>query len=343
MFVSIFRLTKINMFAIQALTLCAALAGSAIAAPTKRADIDTTVLQFALTLEHLENVFYKQALEKFSLKDFEDAGYSANYYNNLKYIAHDEQEHVNLLSRGLILADVEPVQECTYKFPYTDVRSFITLSSVLEHVGTSAYLGAAPLITAANYLTIAGSILVTEALHTSMQRSAINEIPMANPYGTPLDPDSVYTLAAMFIESCPASNAALPFEPYPSLEVDGVTSTCEEHECADVKRDNDFACAPLSAGQKATFTAAGDIADGSYLTFASGLQFVSVKGTIQGKKITAEVPEPAQGQTYVFMTSKSWNGNYLDTVAAGVVYGPAILEINPPAPTVPYAELPDDE
>ncbi|KAK5689968.1 hypothetical protein LTR17_026094, partial [Elasticomyces elasticus] len=81
------------MFAIQALTLCAALADSAIAAPTKRADIDATVLQFALTLEHLENVFYKQALEKFSLKEFEQAGYSASYYNNLKYIAHDEQEH----------------------------------------------------------------------------------------------------------------------------------------------------------------------------------------------------------------------------------------------------------
>jgi hypothetical protein len=63
-------------------------------------------------------------------------------------------------------------------------RSFITLSSVLEGVGTSAYLGGAPLITSKAYLTVAGSILVTEALHTSLQRLAINEVPMANPYGT---------------------------------------------------------------------------------------------------------------------------------------------------------------
>ncbi|KAK3658417.1 hypothetical protein LTR56_001828 [Elasticomyces elasticus] len=327
------------MFAIQALTLCAALAGSVIAAPTKRANIDTTVLQFALTLEHLENVFYKQALEKFSLKEFEQAGYSANYYNNLKYIAHDEEEHVKLLSGALTAAGVKPVQACTYKFPYTDVRSFITLSSVLEGVGTSAYLGGAPLITSKDYLTVAGSILVTEALHTSMQRSAIDEVPMANPYGTPLDPTSVYTLAAMFIESCPASNAALPFKPFPSLQVDGVTSTCEEPECGkprnDVKREEDYACAPPSAGNSVTFTAAGDVAEGSYLTFVSGLDVVSVSGTVQGKNITAEVPMQAQGQTYVFVTSKSEGGKL---VAADVTYGPAILEVNPPAPTIDYAE-----
>lgn len=68
--------------------------------------------------------------------------------------------------------------------------SFITLSSVLEGVGTSAYLAGAPLITSKAYLTVAGSILVTEALHTSYQRAAVGEVPMANPYGTvsPISP-----------------------------------------------------------------------------------------------------------------------------------------------------------
>lgn len=62
--------------------------------------------------------------------------------------------------------------------------SFITLSSVLEGVGTSAYLGGAPLITSKAYLTVAGSILAVEALHTSYQRAAIGEVPMANPLMT---------------------------------------------------------------------------------------------------------------------------------------------------------------
>jgi len=168
-----------------------------------RQNIDTTVLNFALTLEHLENVFYKQALGKFSEQDFEHAGthnpdppltdlhnadtfpgYSKDYYNNLKYIAHDEEQHVKLLSDALTAAGVTPVQACTYTFPYTDVKSFISLSSVLEGVGTSAYLGAAPLVTSKSYLSVAGSILVAEALHTSLQRLAISEVPNASPYGT---------------------------------------------------------------------------------------------------------------------------------------------------------------
>lgn len=185
----------------------------------KRQNIDVTVLQFALTLEHLENVFYKQALQKFSQQDFNKAGYSDTYYNNLKYIAFDEQSHVELLTGAVKAAGQTPVAACTYDFPYTDVKSFVTLSSVLEGVGTSAYLGGAPLITSKQYLTVAGSILVAEALHTSMQRGAVGEVPAANPYGTPLGPNEVYTLAAAFIKSCPASNPALPFKPFPSLMV----------------------------------------------------------------------------------------------------------------------------
>lgn len=55
---------------------------------------------------------------------------------------------------------------------------------MIEGVGTSAYLAGAPLITDKGYLTVAGSILVAEALHTSYQRAAVGEVPMANPYGT---------------------------------------------------------------------------------------------------------------------------------------------------------------
>lgn len=89
-----------------------------------------------------------------------------------------------LLTSALKAANVTPVDACTYSFPYEDVRSFISLSSILEGVGTSAYLGGAPLITSKDYLSVAGSILVTEALHTSLQRVAVGEVAAANPYGT---------------------------------------------------------------------------------------------------------------------------------------------------------------
>lgn len=69
----------------------------------------------------MENVFYRDALKKFSLADFQAAGYSATYYNNLKQISFDEQSHVQLLSSALTAANYTPVQPCVYSFPYTDV------------------------------------------------------------------------------------------------------------------------------------------------------------------------------------------------------------------------------
>ena len=108
------------------LSVAAFFAGSALAVPAplverQGTNIDDIVLQFALTLEHLENVFYKQALQKFSLKDFQKAGYSADYYNNLHYIAYDEEQHVKLLQGALIADGQVPVQACTYNFPYNSV------------------------------------------------------------------------------------------------------------------------------------------------------------------------------------------------------------------------------
>jgi len=338
------------------------LAGLAAALPagrglSKRTDIDNTILQFALTLEHLENIFYKEVLEKFTLQDFEQAGYTADYYNNLHYIAYDEQEHVLLLEAALKAAGQTPTQACNYSFPYTDVPSFITLSSVLEGVGTSAYLGGAPLITSKTYLTVAGAILAVEALHTSMQRQAIGKVPMANYLWTPLDPTSVYTLAAMFIVSCPATNPKLPFTPFPSLKADGTTCTCEEPDCSAptdyVKRDNwpnsgwpkngkptdsQELCSPPTAGDSFTFTAASDIPSGSYVTFVNGLIVTSVLGTVNCDEITAIIPTVISSQTYVFVTKSNVEGTFSDSQ---ILFGPAVLEVMPPAPTLNYSVLKD--
>ncbi|EPS44864.1 hypothetical protein H072_1194 [Dactylellina haptotyla CBS 200.50] len=289
----------------------ALLVGSARAVPVvKRADIDLVVLQFALTLEHLENVFYKQALKKIPEYKFLQAGYTKEYYNNIKYIAHDEEEHVKLLTGGITAAGGKPVAACKYDFPFTDVKSFISLSSILEGVGTSAYLGGAPLITSKDYLTIAGSILVTEALHTSMQRAALHRVPSANPYGTPLSPSPVYTLAAAFIKSCPSSNMALPFTAFPALK--GPSGS-------------------ICPGKPAGFSVAGSLPSKFFVTFINGLEIVSVSPkSVKGKTFWATPPATFGGQTYALVTSTNMTGGPI--ADSGILYGPAILEITPNPP-----------
>lgn len=270
---------------------------------------DVDILQYALTLEHLENVFYKGAVSTMNEQLFLDSGYTRAYYQNLLYITTDEEQHVKLLSSSLSKAGVTPVAACTYDFPYTNPKSFVTLASILEGVGTSAYLGGAGLITSKDYLGVAGSILVTESLHTSVQRFNLGQIAPANAYGTPLGLNPVYTLAAAFIKSCPDSNPPLPVKAFPTLTAtQGI---------------------PAAGGIPFTFAAPGSLPATFFVTFVSGLDTISVDATKDGDMIRTTIPVAAAGQTYAFVTNAKANGTLTDSL---ILFGPAVIEVTPSNP-----------
>lgn len=285
------------------------LAATALATPvslTKRQDIDGDVLQYALTLEHLEDAFYKEALSKWSADDFKKAGFSNDVYNQLEYISYDEATHVLYLEGGLKAAGLMPVEACEYNFTMSSVKDFVSLAATVEGVGVSAYIGASPLVTSKDYLTAAASILATEAIHQSAARNAVGELPMANPFGTPMGLNAVYTIASGFITKCPSSNAALPVMAYKGLTVSNQ--------------------GPFSTGQSISFMVDGDLPSECYVTYVSGLDVLPVNATMSGKMINSSLPKEVSGQSYAFVTS-DMSGNLTDS---NILFGPAILEVKAP-------------
>lgn len=264
-----------------------------------------------MTLEHLEDTFYREGLAKFSESDFKAAGFDSTVYANFQKIASDEAEHVKFLTAGLTAAGAKPVAACKYDFGVKDVSGFVATASVLEGVGVSAYLGAAADIMSKTYLTYAGSILTVEARHSSYIRANLKEKPFAQPFDTPLSLDEVYSLASGFITSCPKSNAPLPVKAFPKLTLEPPKSGA------------------VHAGDEITLLTPNYILKGAnghadiYAAFISvtGPTFVLAKPVHGGFKV--KVPEGFAGQSYVVLTSCKDAVND-DTVAAG----PAIIEIS---------------
>ncbi|KAL4953755.1 ferritin-like domain-containing protein [Aspergillus filifer] len=293
------------------LALAAAAMQVAQAGPVdKRADVtDADILNYALTLEHLEAAFYEQGLKNYTKADFMAAGVSETVYNNLKSVAMDEKAHEDFLTQALTKAGASPVARCTYNFPATNAKSFLALGNILEGVGTSAYLGAAASIMDKTYLTAAGSILTVEARHSAYLRAALGEKPAAQPFDNPLGLNEVYTLASPFIASCPESNGELPVKAFPTLtmEMPSMDSIME--------------------GDKVKLMAGPGFSD--MKTEDVHAAFITVTGPVwadvmagENGEFTVTIPKSVMGQSYVVQTNGNKNAN-----DDSIVAGPAIVEI----------------
>lgn len=129
---------------------------------------DADILNFALTLEHLEARFYTDVVARF--------GSVTSYFHRLMMeIKSDEEYHVTALTGVLKSAGYTPVA-AQMKYHFGNVfgsrHEVLTFSGSLESTGVHAYLGQAGKLKTPELLITAAGILSVEARHTGAVHAA---------------------------------------------------------------------------------------------------------------------------------------------------------------------------
>ncbi|KAG6816487.1 hypothetical protein H0H87_005694 [Tephrocybe sp. NHM501043] len=256
------------------------------------------ILNFALTLEHVESAFYKHGLEKYSSSDFESAGYPSWVRGRYEQIQSHEETHVEFLESAL---GTMAVGGCSYNFLDDNVKQWVEMSFLVENVGTSAYNGVVSFLQDRAYMTVAASILGVEARHAAWINGAVRkENPWNTAFETPLDMNQAFTLASSFIVpgSCPSSNLPIPASAFPNLKV-------PSGEAGEVV--------------KLDFSSEGAGSDTLYAAFITGAGTVFVQLCGEGKR-DVQIPEGLEGIVYVIVTKDGESVRDETTVA-----GPAVV------------------
>lgn len=163
---------------------------------------DVDVLNYALTLEHLEATFYTDGLAQYTGQDFLDIGFEISVLEYLTVVRDHEQIHVETLTGVINDLGGEPVDQGTYDFGYTNLPEFLAVAQALENTGVDAYTGAAQyLIDNDDLLTAALTIHGVEARHAAYLNILNTASPFPDAFDEPKTPDEVLEIAQPFIQS----------------------------------------------------------------------------------------------------------------------------------------------
>jgi hypothetical protein len=157
------------------------------------------VLNFALTLEHLEAAFYRDGLAAIGVDGITALGFQSSVFDSLTEIGEHEAAHVATLTDVITQLGGTPVAEATYDFGYTDAAGFLQVAQALEDTGVSAYQGAAQyLIEEDELLTAALTIHGVEARHAAYLALTNAQIPFPEAFNPTLTPNEVLEIATPF-------------------------------------------------------------------------------------------------------------------------------------------------
>ncbi|MFC7157625.1 ferritin-like domain-containing protein [Halomarina halobia] len=179
---------------------------------------DVDVLNYALTLEHLEDVFYREFLNDVSKEEFVNSEALQNFnawekrasYDFIEKVGEHESTHVEVLTKVIQTLGGEPVPACTYNFGVESVGEYLTVAQALENTGVAAYDGALALIESPDLTTASATIATVEARHASFLNFLNGDVPFPGAFDDAKAAEEILAIAGQFIESCPEEMGAKP-------------------------------------------------------------------------------------------------------------------------------------
>jgi hypothetical protein len=184
-----------------ALTAAGSPGGGRLAALAAAQDFkdDVDVLNYALTLEHLEYAFYRDGVGTFDLGE-DPFGNAITTY--AMAIRDHEGAHVKTLTGAVTNLGGTPVEEATYDFGYgSDPKKFLATAQALENTGVMAYDGAIQYLASADLVTAAAAIAAVEARHAAYLNLVNGQIPFPAAANAAMTPEEVLKAAGPFIKS----------------------------------------------------------------------------------------------------------------------------------------------
>ena len=152
---------------------------------------DLAIVNYALTLEYLEDEFYSKVVASGLFK--------GATLSLLKTFGQEEAEHVaalKVVANKLGKAAARP----TGKFPLKSADSVAALAATVENLGAAAYLGQAPLIQSPEILAAALAIHTVEARHAATLNTLLKASPTPDgAFAKPMTMSQVLAVVKPFI------------------------------------------------------------------------------------------------------------------------------------------------
>jgi rubrerythrin len=192
---------------------------------------DVPILNYALTLEHLENAFYRDGLEEFADDEIMAADTLSAFSETVRMqvpeylaaIGAHEKAHVDALSATVRELGGTPVAEADYDFGYETPSEFLGVATALENTGVAAYAGAAPKVVSNDVLGAAAGIHSVEARHAAF----LNLVNSSSPFPAAVDEaktiEEVLEIAGQFVTSDVAAPELAEDRPTPARKADDGT------------------------------------------------------------------------------------------------------------------------